>query len=153
MRAGLDLREGNKWGKGAEKMSREIELAKKWLMAMNEHNTERMSSLCWEDAVGEEVASPPPAAGRDQIAKNYRELFQGFPDCKAEILTIFSGQGQALAEVRWSGTNRGDFRGTPATGKFVDIRIAYIFKIRDGKIRQITEYYDGATVSAQMGLS
>jgi steroid delta-isomerase-like uncharacterized protein len=134
-------------------MSEPIEIARKWLNAMNEHDADRMSALCWEDAVGDEVADPPPAQGRDQIANSYRELFAGFPDSKAEIQNIFSGQDQVLAEVRWTGTNKADFRGSPATGKFVDIRIAYIFKIEGGKIRRITEYYDGATVANQMGLS
>ncbi|HXX36385.1 MAG TPA: ester cyclase [Thermodesulfobacteriota bacterium] len=134
-------------------MDEAIHIARKWLEAMNAQDVERMSSLCGEDAVGEEVASPPPAMGRDQIAKSYRELFEGFPDCKAEILNLFSGQDQVLAEVRWSGTNRADFRGTPATGRFVDIRIAYIFRVEKGRIRKITEYYDGAAVATQMGLS
>jgi steroid delta-isomerase-like uncharacterized protein len=130
-----------------------IELVKKWLDAMNEHKVDQMSSLCSEDAVGDEVADPPPAKGRDKIAKSYRELFEGFPGCKAEILNIFGSQNQVLAEVRWTGTNKGAFRGTPATGKLVDIRIAYIFQIKNQKICKITEYYDGATVTAQMGLS
>jgi steroid delta-isomerase-like uncharacterized protein len=134
-------------------MDTEIELVKKWLDGMNEHNVDRMSSLCSEDAVGDEVADPPPAQGRDKIAKSYEELFEGFPDCKAEILNIFGSQNQVLAEVRWKGTNKGAFRGAPPTKKLVDLRIAYIFKIKNRKICRITEYYDGATVTAQMGLS
>ncbi len=134
-------------------MTTEIDLVKKWLDAMNGHNVDQMSSLCTVEAVGDEVADPPPAQCRDQIAKSYRELFIGFSDCKAEIVNIFSGKDQVLAEVRWSGTNQADFRGIPATGRFVDIRIAYIFKVEKGKITRITEYYDGATVATQMGLS
>lgn len=134
-------------------MSDPIEIAKKWLEAMNKHDVNEMTGLCWEDAVGDEVADPPPLDGRHKIAKSYTELFEGFSDCKAEILNIFSGQDQVLAEVRWSGTNRADFRGTAATGRVVDIRIAYIFRIEEGKIRRITEYYDGAAVATQMGLS
>jgi steroid delta-isomerase-like uncharacterized protein len=130
-----------------------IHVARKWLEAMNQHDLDRMDLLVWKDAVGEEVASPPPAVGHEEIAKSYRELFEGFPDCKVEILNIFSGQDQVVAEVRWNGTNLADFRGTPATGKLVDIRIAYIFRVEKGKIRRITEYYDGATVATQMGLS
>ncbi|MGQ9675228.1 MAG: ester cyclase [Chloroflexota bacterium] len=133
-------------------MSDLIEIANAWLMAMNEHNVEKMSSLCWEDAVGDEVAEPRPAEGREQIARSYRELFTAFPDCRCEILNAFAGQDQVLTEVRWFGTNKNDFRGTPATGKAVDIRIAYIFKVDGGRIRRITEYYDGATVAQQMGL-
>ncbi len=130
-----------------------IEVAKSWLEAMNKHDLDKMSSLCWEDAVGDEVADPPPAKSCRQIESSYRELFTAYPDCAAEILNIFSGQNQVLAEVRWTGSNKGDFRGIPATGKFVDIRIAYIFKIDDKKISKITEYYDGATLAKQMGLS
>jgi steroid delta-isomerase-like uncharacterized protein len=129
-----------------------IEIARKWLDAMNQYDLEKMSSLCSQDAVSDEVAGPPLAEGRDAIAKSYQELFHGFPDCKAEITNTFSGGNQVLAEVRWRGTNRANFKGTPATHKPVDIRIAYIFKIDEGKIRRITEYYDGAAVGAQMGL-
>jgi steroid delta-isomerase-like uncharacterized protein len=135
-------RDRNSFSKREQEMSEPIEIAKKWLNAMNEHDVDQMSA-----------ADPPPAEGRDQIANSYRGLFAGFPDSRAEILNIFSGQGQVLAEVRWSGTNKADFRGTPATGKFVDVRIAYIFKIEGGNIRRITEYYDGAAVANQMGLS
>jgi len=134
-------------------MNEPIEIAKKWLNAMNQYDIAQMSSLCWEDAVSDEVADPPPAEGRDAIAKSYRELFQGFPDCRADILNLFSDQDQVLAEVRWRGTNRANFRGTPATQKVVDIRIAYIFRVVEGKIRRITEYYDGAAVVDQMGLA
>ena len=134
-------------------MKTEIDLVKQWLDAMNKHNVKKMTTFCTKDAVGDEVADPPPAQGRDQIVKSYQELFKGFSDCKVEILNIFSGKGQVLAEVRWSGTNRAEFRGTPATERFVDIRIAYVFRIEKGRIRRITEYYDGATVATQMGLS
>ena len=134
-------------------MSEPVEIARKWLAAMNEYDLNKMSALCSEDAVADEVADPPPVEGRDRIAKAYQELFSGFPDARAETLNVFSGQDQVLAEVRWRGTHRGDFRGIRATGKVVDVRIAYIFKIRDGNIGRITEYYDGAAVSAQLGLS
>ncbi len=134
-------------------MSELIDIVTSWLRAMNEFDVDKMSSLCWEDVVVEEVATSDIAEDREQLASNYRELFAAHPDSKAEILNIFSGQNQALAEVRWTGTNTGDFRGTPATGKPIDIRIVYIFKIDGGKIRRITEYYDGATVDKQLGLS
>jgi len=128
-------------------------ISEKWFKTMNEHDVAAMSALCSEDAVGEEIAEPLLSLGREQIAKSYRELFAAFPDCNCNIENIFSGQGQVLAEVRWKGTNRGDFRGIPATGKVVDVKIAYIFRISENKITKITEYYDGAAVARQLGLS
>jgi hypothetical protein len=35
------------------------------------------------------------------------------------------GKSQAVVEVRFKGTNKGAFSGTPATNKPIDLRIAY----------------------------
>jgi len=129
-----------------------LQIAREWLQGMNEHDVEKMFRLCTEDLIGDEVAEPEPHVGRAAVKESYVDLFNGFPDCKAEILNELAGDDQVLIEIRWTGTNTGEFRGTPATGKPVDVRIAYIFKFRDGKICSITEYYDAATVVAQMGL-
>ncbi|MFH1766366.1 MAG: ester cyclase [Gemmatimonadota bacterium] len=133
-------------------MSQPMEIAKRWFEAMNRYDLNQMGALCREDAVSDEVAEPTPFEGRDKIVESYRELFAGFPDSRAKILNTFAGQDQVLAEVSWRGTNTGEFRGGAATGKIVDIRIAYIFKIEGGRIRTITEYYDGGAVARQMGL-
>jgi steroid delta-isomerase-like uncharacterized protein len=127
-----------------------LELARAWLRGMDEHDVDKMFSLCCEDMIGDEVADPHPNIGRDAVAASYVDLFQGFPDCRSEVLNELSAGDQALVEIRWLGTNTGEFRGTPSTGKPVDVKIAYVFKVRDGRISRITEYYDGATVAAQM---
>jgi len=126
-------------------MAEPIDIAKAWLEAMNAHDLEKMSSLYAEDVIGDEVADPP-VRDRKGLEESYRELFHGFPDCKAELLNIFSGGDQVLAEIRWTGTNTREFRGQPPTNKFTDLRIAYIFKIEGDKIKKITEYYDSASV-------
>ncbi len=128
-----------------------LQIARNWLQGMNDHAVEKMFSLCREDMIGEEVAEPHPNIGRQAVADSYVDLFKGFPDCQSEILNELADKNQALIEIRWTGTNTGPFRGTPATDKRVDVKIAYIFKFEAGKICHITEYYDGATVAAQMG--
>ena len=127
-----------------------VDIARAWLNAVNDHDLNRIGTLCSEDAISDEVADPPLREGRDQIVESYRELFEGFPDSEIEILNIFGDQNQALSEVLWSGTNKGRFRGDPPTNKYVEIRIAYVFKVEGGKIKKITEYYDGASVASQM---
>lgn len=127
-----------------------LEISRQWIKTMDEHDAGKMFALCTEDLLGEEIAEPHPYVGRNAVADSYVDLFQGFPDCKSEILNEFTGGDQALIEVRWTGTNTGSFRGTPPTDKLVDCRIAYIFRFRGDQICQITEYYDGATVAAQL---
>ena len=128
------------------------QLAEEWIIAMNAHDVERMAALLTEDAVGDEVAEPETRIGRDKIADGYREVFAGYPDCTAEIVNRVIGSDQAVVEVRFKGTNKGAFRGTPATNKPIDLRIAYIIKARQSKIERITEYYDLVTLLTQQGM-
>jgi steroid delta-isomerase-like uncharacterized protein len=127
-----------------------LETARAWINGMNDHNVEKMFSVCKPDLIGREIAEPHPNIGRDAVAATYVDLFRGFPDSHCEILNEFTGGEQVLVEVRWIGTNSGPFRGTPPTNKVVDVPIAYIFKFGDDRIERITEYYDGATVGAQL---
>lgn len=122
-----------------------IDIVREWLDAMNAHDLPRMNALYSEDAVGEEVADPP-VRDREALEESYRELFYSYPDCKAKLLNIFSGGDQVLAEIRWTGTNKREFRGRPPTNELVGLRIAYIFEVEAGKIKKITEYYDSASV-------
>jgi len=127
-----------------------LDIAKQWIWGMDEHDVGKMFKLCTDDLTGDEVAESHPFVGRQAVVDSYKDLFTGFPDCKSEIINEFACSDQVLIEVRWMGTNTGAFRGTPATDKAVDCRIAYIFKFRGERICRITEYYDGATVAAQM---
>jgi steroid delta-isomerase-like uncharacterized protein len=128
------------------------QLAEEWISAMNARNLERMGSLLTEDAIADEVAESEPRKGRKSIEEAYREVFEGYPDCEAEILNRVIGSDQAVVEVRFKGTNKGPFRGTPATNKPIDLRIAYILKVKNGKISYVTEYYDVATLLTQQGM-
>lgn len=126
-------------------MTEPVDIAREWLDAMNAHDLARMNALYAPDVVGDEVADPP-VRDRGGLEESYRELFHSYPDCKTEVLNIFFGDNQVLAEIRWMGTNTRAFRGQPPTNKLADLRIAYIFKIEKGKIKKIAEYYDSASV-------
>lgn len=127
-----------------------LQTAEAWIMGMNDHDVVKMFAECKPDMVGREIAEPKPNIGRDAVAATYVDLFQGFPDSRCEILNEFASDGQVLIEVRWVGTNTGPYRGEAATNKVVDVPIAYIFKFGGDQIERITEYYDGATVGAQL---
>lgn len=128
-------------------------VARGWVHAINTHDAARIAVLLTEDAVAEEVAEGHPVRGREAIAKAYREVFRGYPDCTATILNKVVDTNQVVLEVSFRGTNKGEFRGTPATDKSINLRIAYFLKFRRGKISAVTEYYDAATIASQQGLS
>jgi len=133
---------------GREKL---IETIEAFFEAMNDHNVEKMGQFCTQEIIADEVAEPEPFIGVDAFKKSYSEVFEGYPDCVAEIQETFVDGDSVICQVRWYATNSGIFRGEQPTGKKVDLRIAYFFKLRDGKIHRITEYYDLATLLVQQG--
>ena len=126
------------------------ELVRAWFAAMNARDAKRMGALCAPGVSVREVAEGEEHQGRDYLVWAYEDLFNGYPDAAAQTLNEFAGDDQVLVEVRWTGTNRGEFRGEPATGGTNDVRIAYIFRVEDGAITRITEYYDMHTVMTQL---
>jgi len=132
-------------------MSEAVKQVEEFFEAMNRHDLEGMARLLDEQVVAEEVAEPEPCRGLEAFKASYRELFQGYPDCRCQVLATYDAGSEVICEVLWSATNSGEFRGSPPTGKAVELRIAYFFKFGQGRITRITEYYDLATLLVQQG--
>ena len=128
-----------------------IKVIEDFFRGMNEHDVERMAQYCTESIIADEVAESEPFIGVDNFKKAYSEVFQGYPDCVADVEEWFVDGNAVICQVRWRATNSGVFRGAEPTGKRVDLRIAYFFKLKDGRIDRITEYYDVATLLVQQG--
>ena len=119
--------------------------------AMNEHDVEKMAKYCIDNIIADEVAEPEPFVGVEAFKGSYSDVFEGYPDCQAEVLETLLDDDTIICQVRWYATNSGIFRGEEPTGKKVDIRIAYFLRTKGGKIDRITEYYDLATLLVQQG--
>jgi steroid delta-isomerase-like uncharacterized protein len=128
-----------------------IKVIEDFFRGMNEHDVEKMAHECTESIIADEVAESEPFIGVDNFKKAYSEVFQGYPDCVADVVEWFVDGNAVICQVRWVATNSGVFRGAEPTGKRVDLRIAYFFKLKDGRINRITEYYDVATLLVQQG--
>ena len=119
--------------------------------AMNEHDVEAMGAACTPGVVYDVVASPEPIKGVDDFKKFYAELIEGYPDMTIGVMERYIDGDTVICQVRWRATNSGVFQGVEPTGRKVDLRIAYFFKMKDGRINSITEYYDLATLLSQQG--
>ena len=74
--------------------------------------------------------APKGYEGLQQVIENF---FNGFPDMKITIEEII-GEGDSVAtRGYWTGTNKGEFMGMPATGKQVKVGYIDFWKLRDGK--------------------
>ena len=128
-----------------------LEVRDGFFAAMNEHDVGKMAHYCTDDIVADEVAEPEPFFGVEAFKQSYSDVFEGYPDCHAEVLETLLDDNTIICQVRWDATNSGIFRGVEPTGKKVDLRIAYFLSTKEGKIARITEYYDLATLLIQQG--
>ncbi len=93
------------------------------------------------------LAEPTPA-GLKQVNQGFRSAF---PDLHGEITQVYAFGDWIAAHVTWTGTNTGDFMGQPPTGKTVSITELEIVRCQDGRIVDLRELADLASLMSQLG--
>jgi steroid delta-isomerase-like uncharacterized protein len=89
-----------------------------------------------------------PDAGVN-IGKMYATAF---PDGKLEVKNVFASGNNALCEFVARGTHKGDLKGIAPTGKPIEINIANVMEVRDGKVYREREYFDVMSMMVQLGV-
>ena len=93
-----------------------------------------------------DLADPTPA-GLKQANEGFRA---GFPDLRVTIEQIFAFGEWVAARVRWEGTNTGEFMGRPPTGKTVSMTEIEIVRCRNGRIVDLRQVADVASLMSQL---
>ena len=113
-----------------------------------------MATYSRENPVFEDVASGARYTGEEIVDENYRHLWDGFPGLRREITRWTFGDDSAVIELTLRGVHDGPFRGIPASGKKIELRIIAHFQFDDeGRIAQETAYYDTLTFMRQLGVA
>lgn len=93
-----------------------------------------------------DLAEPSPA-GLTQVNQQFRA---SFPDLHGTIEQIFAFGDWVAARIRWTGTNTGEFMGKPPTGKTISISELEIVRCQDGRIVDLRQVADLASLMAQL---
>lgn len=126
--------------------------AKENLLIVQEYMKEHNPALVDEDAVLIDHSQPDPIRGPDGIGAHMYEMYQVvFPGARAEFTRISPGEDAVTLEFTFSGKNDGPFMGSPATGREVSVPMCAVYAITNGKIAEISLYYDSATIDRQLG--
>jgi len=97
---------------------------------------------------------PGLAATKDGVLAFFRMQLAAFPDMRMEVQDVVASGDKVVARVRYTGTNRGEFMGGPATGKSVDVQLIDIFRFGDdGLAREHWGVMDQLTMMQQLGLA
>jgi steroid delta-isomerase-like uncharacterized protein len=122
--------------------------------ALNKHDAKKLADLYAPEAM---TGGPTPdgwkeVKARDAMEKSHAELFAGFPDFKLATVRVVQKGDMVVHEWHASGTHKGDFRGTKASGKSMNLRGASVYLIgEDGWIKNEHNYFDHNTVRVQIG--
>jgi steroid delta-isomerase-like uncharacterized protein len=96
------------------------------------------------------IASMGPA-NRDGLKLVNQGFRAAFPDLHARIDQVYAFADWVAAKLTWTGTNTGEFNGQPPTGKTIAITEIEIVRCEHGRIVDLRQVADLATLMAQLG--
>ena len=125
-----------------------------WLAAWNAHDTARASLLLHYDVESFDAGFAGIQHGRDAaIDKGMSVFLRGVPDLRLEVRgEPIVGRDAVAWEWTFTGTNTGTWGGVPATGQHIQLKGFSLMRLREGRIAQISSYYDTGTLNRQLGL-
>jgi len=134
------------------------EVASSLIAAFNGHDAERLASLYTNDQVTVLPGAPEPVRGRKNKEEMVAGYFRAFPDLTLETPLVLVSGNHVVCAGHMAGTNTGALVSPegelPPTGRRVNIRMAFILRVRpDGQIEEDQTYFDEAEFLQQLGLA
>jgi steroid delta-isomerase-like uncharacterized protein len=123
--------------------------------AFNDGDIARAAATVTDDFQLVDVAAGRTFRGTDGC-RQWLEMFRtALPDASTEIVNLVDDGDRVASEHIGRGTHTGPFvtpAGTiPPTGHKVELRIGEFYELREGKIAQLSAYYDSAAMMRQLG--
>lgn len=101
----------------------------------------------------EHEETPGLAPTKEGVKTFFRMQRAAFPDMRMEVQDVFADGNKVVARVRYTGTNKGEFMGMPASGKSVDVQLIDIFRFDDdGLLHEHWGVLDALTMMQQLGV-
>jgi len=119
---------------------------------INAHDIGGFSEHLADNFVEHEV-TPGLEPTKEGVKKFFLMQLAAFPDMRMAVEDILASGDKVVARVRYTGTNKGDFMGIPATGKNVDAQLIDIFLFdSNGRVHEHWGVMDQMAMMQQLGL-
>jgi steroid delta-isomerase-like uncharacterized protein len=97
--------------------------------------------------------NPMAGQGQEGFKQYFRPFFSAFPDAHATIEHILGENDLVLVFLNWTGTQKGEFQGMPATNKPFNMKSADLFRIAtNGTIAEHWDVVDSLNLLRQTGV-
>jgi steroid delta-isomerase-like uncharacterized protein len=119
--------------------------------ALSAGDLDGFSAMLADDFV-EHEETPGLAPTKEGVLEFFRMYRAAFPDLRMEPQDVFTSGDRAVARVRATGTQQGEFLGIPPSGKSVDVQLIDIIRFDDdGLAREHWGVVDLMTMMQQLG--
>lgn len=136
-----------------DRQSARIALVTEHIRLENQHNLDAVLHTFGEGAHYDDEAWREHYDGPAGVRQFYEQLMRALPDLQIEVVRQHVSEDAIVMEVMIRGTQLGEWRGLPATGRRVEIPLCGVYTF-DPQDRLAGEriYYDRATVLRQLGV-
>lgn len=90
--------------------------------------------------------------GKEQVQQGIEKLRAAFPDLHYEVLDRIAEGDKVVVRFRGQGTQMGDFRGVPPTGKKMAYTGIVIMRFVDGQVIEYWGVSDALGIFQQLGV-
>ena len=124
-----------------------VRLAKEYIKTYNEHDVDRFVTFWMNEDEG---------LARQEYQKNF--WLVAFPDTHMEIISITAQDNRVVVEATVRATHTGPLRmwvtePVSATNKKIEFAYCSIGYWENGKLRELRQYVDTASIVSQLGVS
>lgn len=133
-----------------------IDAAKASIVGYNNKDWDAVKRSVGANFVYDEVATHRTVRGIDDVLAVWQGWAATFQDSKGTFDVAHVAGNTVVLEGAWRGTHTGALKtpggDIPATGRTIDIRACVIVDVADGKAQRFRQYFDMATMLAQLGV-
>ena len=134
-----------------------VDAAKASIIAYNDEDWDAVRRVVTPGVIYDEVSTNRKVQGIDDVLTVWKGWAAAFPDSKATFEEPRVSGNTVILELTWRGSHTGLLRTAagdiPATGKHIELRACQIIDVADGKTQHIRQYFDMATLMAQLGVN
>ena len=137
----------------SDRQSARIAVVDQHIRFENAHDLDGVISTFGEIAQYDDEPWGEHFEGTDGVRHYYEQLMRAVPDLEIEVRHRHVTDDAIVLEVAIRGTQLGEWRGLPATGRRVEIPLCAVYTFNaDDRLAGERIYYDRGTVLKQLGV-
>lgn len=106
-----------------------------------------------EDAVFRNLSTGQEHKGRAEIGAMLHMMYHVAFDARAEVTNFIITEDKAMFEGFFRGKHIGEFMGTPATNREVNVPLCVTYDLKEGLIKEGRIYFLGTVLMEQLGIA